>query len=227
LARAAADKDLAALAKLDEKALIELSLATETGLTPEAYRALAATWLARTHHPKLATPYQRLVYQPQLELLAYLRAHGFRTYIVSGGDVEFMRAFAENTYGVPPEQVIGSSQKAAYALTEGRAEVTFRPELGSLDDGPGKPVNIALHIGRRPVIAVGNSDGDLAMLQYVAGRAGPSLAVLVHHDDDTREYAYDRASHIGRLDKALDEARERKWTIVSMKSDWRTVFPRP
>ncbi len=220
--RAAADKDMAALAKLDEKGLMELAFATQSGLTPDAYRAVVRAWLASARHSRFGAPYTQLVYQPQLELLAHLRGAGYRTYIVSGGDTEFMRTFAEATYGVPPEQVIGTSQKAAYA----NADVTFQPQLNSLDDGPGKPVNIALHIGRRPVIAVGNSDGDQAMLQYTAGRSGPSLAVLVHHDDAQREYAYDRASHIGKLDKALDEARQRKWTIVSMKADWATIFPK-
>lgn len=224
--RAAADKDLAALAKLGDEALMELALASASGLTPEAYRDIAGRWLAQSRHPRFDAPYTQLVYAPQLELLTHLRAAGYRTYIVSGGDVEFMRSFAETTYGVPPEQVIGTSQKSTYASQNGRADVTFQPQLNSLDDGPGKPVNIALHIGRRPVIAVGNSDGDQAMLQYAAARTGPSLMVLVHHDDAAREYAYDRASHVGKLDKALDEARARNWTVVSMKSDWATIFPK-
>lgn len=220
--RAAADKDITALARLDEKAMMELALATQAGLTPDAYRALVRTWLASARHTRFGAPYTQLVYEPQLELLAYLRSAGYRTYIVSGGGDEFMRTFAEAAYGVPPEQVIGTSQKAAYA----NAEVTFQPQLGSLDDGPGKPANIALHIGRRPVIAVGNSDGDQAMLQYTAARSGPSLVVLIHHDDAQREYAYDRGSSVGKLDKALDEARQRNWTIVSMKADWASIFPK-
>lgn len=220
--RAAADKDIAALARLDEKAMMELAVATQADLTPDAYRAAVRTWLASARHTRFDAPYTQLVYEPQVELLAYLRSAGYRTYIVSGGGDEFMRTFAEATYGVPPEHVIGTSQKATFA----NAEVTFQPQLNSLDDGPGKPVNIALHIGRRPVIAVGNSDGDQAMLQYTAARKGPSLVVLVHHDDAQREYAYDRASSIGKLDKALDEARQRNWTVVSMKADWATIFPK-
>lgn len=220
--RAAADKDITALARLDEKSMMELAVATQAGLTPDAYRAVVRAWLASARHTRFDVPYTQLIYEPQRELLSYLRSAGYRTYIVSGGGDEFMRTFAEAAYGVPPEQVIGTSQKATFA----DAEVTFQPQLNSLDDGPGKPVNIALQIGRRPVIAVGNSDGDQAMLQYTAARKGPSLVILVHHDDAQREYAYDRASQVGRLDKALDEAGQRNWTVVSMKADWATIFPK-
>ena len=222
---AMADKDMAAIAKLGEKDLIEAAFATEAGLTPAEYQAIAKAWLDQARHPKFATPYTALTYQPQLELLAYLRGAGFKTYIVSGGDVQFMRTFAEKAYGIPPEQVIGASQKTKFELREGKGVLVAQPALGSYDDGPGKPSNIDLHIGRPPLVAVGNSDGDLQMLQYSAASVRPSLQVLVHHDDATREYAYDRTSKIGKLDKALDEAATRGWAVISMKSDWKTVFP--
>ena len=222
---AIADKDMAAIAKLGEKDLLEAAFATQVGLTPGEYQAVAKAWLDQARHPKFHTPYTALTYQPQLELLAYLRGAGFKTYIVSGGDVQFMRVFAEQAYGVPPEQVIGTSQKTRFELRDGKGVLVVQPELGSYDDGPGKPSNIDLHIGRPPLVAVGNSDGDLQMLQYSAASARPNLQVLVRHDDAAREYAYDRTSKIGKLDKALDEAATRGWTVVSMKSDWKTVFP--
>ena len=221
---AVADGDRAAIAKLDDRSLMEVAVAAQAGLTPEAHQALVTAWLREARHPRFAVPYTALTYQPQLELLAYLRGVRFRTYIVSGGEVQFMRAFTQSAYGVPPEQVIGTSLKTRFAVQDGEPALTYLPELESLDDGPGKPSNIALHIGRAPLIAVGNSDGDLQMLPYSEGSARPSLQILVHHDDAVREFAYDRASSIGRLDKALDEAAARGWTVVSMKRDWRTVF---
>jgi hypothetical protein len=156
--------------------------------------------------------------------MALLRRAGFKVYIVSGGDVDFMRSYAEKAYGVPPEQVIGTSLKTRYRMAGGKPEIVYQPEISSIDDGPGKPANIALHIGRTPIVAVGNSDGDQQMLEYSAASRHPSLKILIHHDDAKREYAYDRASRIGRLDKALDEAVARGWTVVSMKRDWRTLF---
>ncbi|MBO9709533.1 MAG: haloacid dehalogenase-like hydrolase [Caulobacter sp.] len=225
---AIADKDHAAIARLDEKDLMEVALATEAGLTTTEYEALARAWLDQARHPRFGVPYTALVYQPQLELLAYLRGAGFKTYIVSGGDVRFMRAFADQAYGVPPEQVIGTSLKTRFELRDGKSVLVHEPALESLDDGPGKPSNIDLHIGRAPLVAVGNSDGDLQMLQYSASSARPSLQILVHHDDAAREYAYDRASKVGKLDKALDEAKARNWIVVSMKADWKVVFsPHP
>jgi phosphoglycolate phosphatase-like HAD superfamily hydrolase len=226
---AIADRDVAAISKLGDKDLLEAAMATAAGLTPGAYQAIVKTWLDQARHPKFKTPYLALTYQPQLELLAYLRGSGFRTYIVSGGDVRFMRVFAQSAYGVPPEQVIGTSQKVRFEAAgsgtkRDEAALVIEPALESLDDGPGKPANIDLHIGRAPLVAVGNSDGDLAMLQYSAASARPSLQVLIHHDDAAREYAYDRQSSIGRLDKALDAAQARGWTVVSMKADWKTVF---
>ena len=222
---AMADKDMAAIGKLSEKDLIEAAFATQVGLTPAEYQAVAKAWLDQAQHPRYQQPYTALTYQPQLELLAYLRGAGFKTYIVSGGDVQFMRTFAEKSYGIPPEQVIGSSQKTRFELRGGKGTLVAQPELGAYDDGPGKPSNIDLHIGRAPLVAVGNSDGDLQMLQYSAASARPNLQVLIHHDDAAREYAYDRTSKIGKLDKALDEAAARSWTVVSMKADWKTVFP--
>ena len=223
--RAMADKDLAAIARLSEEDLMEAAVATQAGLTNEEYQAVVKTWLAQARHPRFQAPYTSLVYQPQLELLAYLRASGFKTYIVSGGDVAFMRSFAQEVYSIPPEQVIGSSQKAGYELRAGRGVIVYQPALNSLDDGPAKPVNIDLHIGRRPVIAVGNSDGDQQMLEYASTSERRGLQILIHHDDAAREYAYDRQSKIGKLDKALDEAGTRGWLVVSMKADWKVIFP--
>ena len=222
---AAAAHDMAALAKLGDAGIMELAVAGEAGMTPREFRSLATAWLATARHPRFRAPYTALVYQPELELLACLRGAGFKTYIVSGGEVQFMRAFAEQVYGVPPEQVIGTSLAASFETHDGEGEVVAQPHLGSLDDGAGKPVNIALQIGREPLVAVGNSDGDLEMLEYSAASIRPSLQVLIHHDDAAREYAYDRQSTVGKLDKALDEAALRGWTVVSMKSDWKTIFP--
>lgn len=224
---AAASGDPARIAALGDKDLLELAAGVQAGLTPEAYAAVVKTWLAGARHGRFKRPYTALAYQPQMELLAYLRRAGFRTYIVSGGEVQFMRTFAQEVYGVPPEQVIGTSFKSGFEMKDGKPVITFAPALDSLDDGPVKPLNILLHIGRIPAIAVGNSDGDLQMLQYSASAPGKSLQVLVHHDDAAREYAYDRQSKIGKLDLALDEAQRRGWVVVSMKSDWKTVFPAP
>jgi hypothetical protein len=160
-----------------------------------------------------------------LEVLAYLRQNGFKNYIVTGGGVDFVRVFADKAYGIPPERVIGSSSKTRFEIRDGKPVLVKLPQINSINDGPGKPVNIHLHIGRRPILAAGNSDGDLQMLQYTDSGTRPRLMMLVHHDDDKREYAYDRKSPVGRLDRALDEAVKRKWTVVSMKKEWRTIFP--
>ncbi len=221
---AIADHDQAAMANLSEKELMEAVFAVQVGLTTQQYQAVAKAWFEQARHPRFHTPYTALTYQPQLELLAYLRAAGFKTYIVSGGEVQFMRVFAEQAYGVPPEQVIGSNLTSRFEIRDGKGVLVAQPTLGGVDDGPGKPANIDLRIGRAPLVAVGNSDGDLQMLQYSASSVRPNLQILVHHDDAAREYAYDRQSRIGTLDKALDEALARGWTVVSMKSDWKTVF---
>ncbi|MCL4766863.1 MAG: haloacid dehalogenase-like hydrolase [Hyphomicrobiaceae bacterium] len=222
--KAAADDDLQALSALGEHGIAELVALTHSGMTPEAFIAEARRWLASARHPRLDRLFTDLTYQPQLELLGFLRANGFKTFIVSGGGIDFVRAFSESAYGIPPEQVIGSSSKTRFELEGGAARLIKLAEIGAIDDREGKPVNINLHIGRRPVLAVGNSDGDLAMLQYTASGQGPRLMVLIHHDDAEREYAYDRNSRVGRLDAALDEAEERGWTVVSIKRDWRVVF---
>lgn len=198
--------------------------ATHSGLTTDQFRQAARDWLARAKHPRFKRLYTELAYKPMLELLAYLRAQGFKTFIVSGGEVLFMRAFTEQVYGVVPEQVIGTSLLGRFEMRGKQPVIAIQPKLGSYDDKGGKPVNIDLHIGRRPILACGNSDGDLQMLQYTDYGKRPRLMMLIHHDDAKREYAYDRKSKIGRLDKALDEAKQRGWTVVSMKNDFARVF---
>ena len=223
--QAVAEGGLKGMSEVGEHGLAELVAATHSGMTTEDFEQIAKEWIAAAKHPRFNRLYTQLVYQPQIELLDYLRANGFKTFIVSGGGVDFMRAFAEKSYGIPPEQVIGSSGKTRFDLRNGNAFLVKLPELNSIDDKAGKPININLQIGRRPLLAFGNSDGDLQMLQYAAGSPGPRLMLLVHHDDAVREYAYDRDSKVGKLDKALDEATTRNWTVVSMKNDWRTIFP--
>jgi phosphoserine phosphatase len=181
--------------------------------------------MKNARHPKYDRPYNQCVYQPMLELLAYLRSTGFKVFIVSGGGVEFMRAFAEPTYGIPPEQVVGSSGVVKFETKDGKPVLVKQPKVEFIDDGPGKPVAINRAIGRRPIMAFGNSDGDLQMLQYTTAGDGPRFALIVHHTDDVREVAYDRTSHIGKLDKALDQAKDQGWTVADMKRDWSTVFP--
>jgi phosphoserine phosphatase len=225
LFKAIADNDMAALAALGEKGIAELVGATHAGMTTDDFQPIVQAWFAKATHPRFKRRYSDLVYRPQLELLAYLRRRGFKTWIVSGGGVDFMRAFAAKAYGVPPEQTIGSSGKTKFEMRGGKAVLLKTAALGSIDDHAGKPENIELQIGRRPLIAVGNSDGDLEMLQYSASSTRPSLQLLVHHDDAAREYAYDRKSKIGTLDKAWDEARARGWTVISMKDDWSAIFP--
>jgi len=208
-----------------EAGLVKMGMATHAGMTTDEFDKIVTDWLATARHPKSKRPYTEMVYQPMLELLAYLRANGFKTYIVSGGGIEFMRTFSEKVYGVPPEQVIGSSIKTKFELRDGKPVITRLPEIDFIDDGPGKPVGIQKFIGRRPLAAFGNSDGDLQMLQWTAAGAGPRFVLIVHHTDAEREWAYDRKSPIGKLDKALGEAKERGWTVVSMKDDWKTIYP--
>src|SRR5262245_50990760 len=210
-----------------QQALQALVGATHGGTTTDEFDRVVRDWVATSKHPKLQRRYVECVYQPMLEVLALLRSTGFRTWIVSGGGSDFMRPWTEAVYGIPPEQVIGSSVKTKFELRDGKPVLVKLPEVGSVDDGPGKPVNIELHIGRRPILAFGNSDGDLQMLQWTAAGTGPHLCALVHHTDAEREWAYDRESHIGKLDKALDQAKQDGWTVVDMKSEWRTVFPAP
>ncbi|WP_414644984.1 HAD family hydrolase [Bosea sp. (in: a-proteobacteria)] len=219
-------RDLKALAADGNKGLLQVVALTHSGMTTEAFEASVANWLSSARHPTKQRRYDELVYQPQLELLAYLRANGFKTFIVSGGGVEFMRVFAEKAYGIPPEQVVGSSGAVKFRIgANGKPELVKDRKVEFIDDGPGKPVGINRFIGRRPILAFGNSDGDLQMLQYTAGGNGARLALIVHHTDAEREWAYDRKSQIGKLDKALDEAAAKGWTVVDMKKDWKTVFP--
>ena len=218
------DRD--ALAALGEKGLLEVVAATHTGLTTEEFRQTVLDWLATARHPRFKRPYTDLVFQPMLELLALLRANQFKTYIVSGGGIEFMRPWTERVYGIPPEQVVGSSGVTRYELRANDRPVLLKePKVLFIDDGPGKPEGINQYIGRRPVFAFGNSDGDQQMLEWTAAGAGARFMGLVHHTDAVREYAYDRQSAVGRLDKAWNEAVRRKWTVVDMKNDWKVIYP--
>ncbi|MBL0921268.1 MAG: haloacid dehalogenase-like hydrolase [Phycisphaerales bacterium] len=206
-------------------AIEKILAATHAGMTTDEFDALVRAWARTARHPSTGRLYTEMVYQPMLELLDYLESRGFNTYIVSGGGVGFMRAWASEAYGVPPERIIGSSGRTAFEVRGGRPVLVKQPEIWSIDDGPGKPANIDLHIGRRPVIAVGNSDGDFEMLEWTTSAPGPRLGVLIHHTDAQREWAYDRDSHIGALKRGLDEADARGWIIIDMSADWATVHP--
>src|SRR5476649_871499 len=223
--KAVLEGDMKTLAQSGEKGMIELGMVTHAGMTTDAFSKIVTEWLATAQHPKFKRPYAELVYQPMVELLVYLRANGFKTYIVSGGGIEFMRPWAEKVYGVPPEQIVGSSIKTQFVMRDGVPTLFRLPQVDFVDDGPGKPVGINAHIGRRPIFAFGNSDGDLEMLQWTTMTgAGLRFAGIVHHTDAEREFAYDKNSSIGRLDKALITAIERKWTVVDMKNDWKRIF---
>jgi phosphoglycolate phosphatase-like HAD superfamily hydrolase len=219
------DDDRDALAQLSLHDVVQVVLATHSGMTTDEFADHVANWLDTARHPRFDRPFNDLTYQPMLELLAYLRANGFKTYIVSGGGMDFIRVFSEETYGIPPEQVIGSMGRTAFEVWDEGPVLVKRPEIDFVDDGAGKPVGIHRFVGRRPIAAFGNSDGDLQMLQYTAAGKGPTLKVLLHHDDAEREWAYDRESPIGHLDTALDEARQSDWTVISMQRDWSRVFP--
>lgn len=223
--RAVLEDDHAALAAGGEHAIVELVMASHAGTTTDEFAGIVREWLATARHPRFERPYTELVFQPMLELLDYLRANGFRTWIVSGGGVEFLRVFAEEVYGIPPEQVVGSSIATELQVRDGRPVLVRLPRIAFVDDGAGKPVGIHAAIGRRPLAAFGNSDGDLQMLQWTAAGDGPRFAALVRHTDGEREWAYDRKSSVGRLDAALDEAGRRGWTVIDMKRDWRVVYP--
>ena len=220
--------DMPGVAASGQKGMLQIMAATHAGMATEAFSKTVAHWLSTARHPTKNRPYTELVYQPQLELLTHLRANGFKTFIVSGGGVEFMRVFAEKAYGIPPEQVVGSSGVVRYEVKDGKPTLIKEPKVEFIDDGPGKPVGINRFIGRRPILAFGNSDGDQQMLEYTGAGDGPRLMLLVHHTDSEREWAYDRSSHVGKLDKALDEAQKKGWTVVDMKRDWKTIFrPEP
>lgn len=216
--------DMKAVAASGEKGLVELIMATHTGMTVEQFQKIVTDWLTTATHPKYHKPYTECIYQPMVELLAYLRANGFKTYIVSGGGIEFMRPWVEKAYGIPREQVVGSSSKTQFEMVDGKPDLRRLPQMNFIDDGPGKPVGINQYIGRRPIAAFGNSDGDQQMLEWTAAGAGARFMLIVHHTDAEREYAYDRKSSFGKLDKALDEANAKGWTVVSMKDDWKKIF---
>lgn len=207
-----------------ENAVAEMVAVTHAGMTVDEFEAQVNDWLATARHPRFGRPYTDLVYQPMIELLAYLRENGFKTFIVSGGGVEFMRPWTQKVYGIPPEQVIGSQGKLALETRGGVPVLVKLPQVELVDDRAGKPIGIQKHIGRRPLAAFGNSDGDLEMLQWTAAAPGPRFVLIVRHTDGEREWAYDRTSSIGRLDKAWDEASARGWTIVDMRRDWKRVY---
>ncbi|WP_018860116.1 HAD family hydrolase [Rhizobium sp. 42MFCr.1] len=223
--KAVLDGDMKTLAASGEKGLLELIMVTHAGMTTSDFEKVVTDWLSTARDPKFKRPYTELVYQPMVELLSYLRANGFKTFIVSGGGVEFMRPWTEKVYGVPPEEVIGSSIKTQFKMQDDTPTLYRLPEVNFIDDKAGKPVGINQEIGRRPIAAFGNSDGDLEMLQWTTMAGAPArLGVLIHHTDEEREYAYDRKSEFGRLDKALDAAAITGWTVVDMKADWKKIF---
>jgi phosphoserine phosphatase len=216
--------DLRGLAASGEAGLMKLMAATHAGMTSEEFSAIVADWIGKARHPTTGKLYTDMTYRPMRELLDYLRANGFKTFIVSGGGIEFMRPWAERVYSIPPEQVVGSSIKTQFEMKEGKPVIQRLPEINFVDDKAGKPVGILQHIGRRPIAAFGNSDGDLPMLQWTCLAPGPRFCLFVHHTDAEREWAYDRESHVGRLDAGLDEAAARGWTVVDMKQDWARIF---
>ncbi len=223
--KAVLEGDQKALLAAGKDGLIELVVATNTGLTTEEFEKVVTEWLATARQPRFKRPYTECVYQPMLELMAYLRSQGFKTFIVSGGSCDFMRPFTERVYGVPREQVVGTTFKTKFELKGDKSSIFIEPAVDAVDDGPGKPVCIGKFIGKRPVMAFGNSDGDLEMLEYATTGTRPGFGLFVHHTDAEREYAYDRKSAVGRLDRGLEEAPKRGWTVASMKEDWKTIFP--
>jgi len=223
--KAVLEGDMETVGASGAKGVMEIVLATHSGMTAAEFEKTVTDWLATHKHPKFNRLYTECIYQPQLELLAYLRANGFKTFIVSGGGVAFMRPFTEKAYGIPPEQVVGSSVVTEFQIKEGKPELIRQPKMGFNNDKAGKPVGIYQHIGRRPILAFGNSDSDMQMIEYTMAGEGRRMGLFVHHTDAEREYAYDRKSHIGTLDKALDEAKKNGWIIVDMKKEWKKVFP--
>ena len=223
--KAILEDDREALGKMGHAELGQLLAATHAGITAEEFSAIAREWLDTARHPRFDKPFDEVIYQPMLEVLRFLRANGFKTFITSGGGIEFMRPWVEEVYGIPPEQVVGSSIKVKYELLDGRPVLMRQPEIDFIDDEAGKPVGIHKFIGRRPILAVGNSDGDFEMLEWTTSGEGARLGLLIHHTDAEREWAYDRDSHVGRLARGLDEAVERGWIVVDMKNDWRAVYP--
>lgn len=223
--KAVLEDDQEALLKSGKEGLAQLVMASHAGMTAEEFGQTVRDWNASARHPRFDRPYTELVFQPMLELLQYLRANDFKTFIVSGGGIDFLRVFSEEVYGIPPEQVVGSSIKSKYEVRDGEPVIVKIPELDFIDDKEGKPVGIYQHIGRRPIFAAGNSDGDFQMLEWTTAGPGPRFGLLVHHTDAEREWAYDRESHVGRLDRGLDEAPRRGWHRINMKRDWATIYP--
>jgi phosphoserine phosphatase len=223
--KAVLENDMETVMKSGVNGLLTLTLATHSGVTTDEFSKIVKDWINTAKHPKTGKLYKEMVYQPMLEVLDYLRANGFKTYIVSGGGIDFMRPFTEEVYGIPPEQVVGSSGKYELRFNNNNPEIVKLPEIDFIDDKEGKPIGIQKFIGKKPVAAFGNSDGDLQMLQWTASGDGLRLLVFIHHTDAEREWAYDRESHIGHLDKGLDEANEKGWTVVDMKNDWNRIYP--
>jgi phosphoserine phosphatase len=217
--------DAMALAATGEHGVTKLIAVTHAFMTADTFEQIVTDWMSTARHPRFDRPYDTLIFQPMVELMDYLRDNGFQTWIVSGGGVDFMRPWAAEAYGIPPYQIVGSQIGVEYQIIEGKPELMRIPEVIFVDDGPGKPVGIHRHIGKRPVLAFGNSDGDYEMLEYVSSSDGPSLAMIVHHTDGVREYAYDRDSHIGRLDKAMTDAPAKGWHLIDMARDWSTIYP--
>ena len=224
LFKAVLEDDRDALAAAGKAGLLKLLMAAHAGITTEEFSEIARRWQDAARHPSLDRSYTELVYQPMLDLLEYLRDNGFKTYIVSGGGVDFLRVFAEEVYGIPPEQVIGSSIEIEYEVRDGLPLLARLPEVDFIDDKEGKPVAIHRHIGRRPIFAAGNSDGDYEMLKWTTSGDGPRFGLFVHHDDDSREWAYDRDSIVGKLDRGLDDANAHGWRLISMKNDWKLIY---
>ena len=223
--QAVLENDMKTLMSYGEHGLIQIVMATHAGNTVSEFEQIVKDWLATAKHPRFDRPFTDLVYQPMLELIDYLKTNNFKTFIVSGGGIEFMRPWVEGVYGIPKDQVIGSSIKTAYDYNDGNPVIRRLPELNFIDDKEGKPEGINQYIGRKPVFASGNSDGDLQMMRWADSNTLPSFQIYVHHTDSIREWAYDRKSSVGRLDKGLDEANEKGWTIIDMKNDWKVVYP--
>jgi phosphoserine phosphatase len=223
--KAVLENDMQALMAQGEAGLVPVLMAAHAGMTTDEFSRSVADWLATARHPRFDQPYDQLIYQPMLELLEYLREHGFQTWIVSGGGIDFVRVFSEQAYGIPPQQVVGSSVVKRFEMREGGPVIVREPTISFIDDKEGKPVAIDHHIGKRPIAAFGNSDGDLQMLQWTAAGKGPSLQVFIRHTDAEREWAYDRDSHIGRLDAGIDEAFAYDWLVVDMQQDWSVIYP--
>ncbi|WP_439473599.1 HAD family hydrolase [Algoriphagus formosus] len=217
--------DLKAALDGGTQAILELVMVSHSDMTAEEFAQSVRSWLQESRHPQTGKPYNQMIYQPMVELLELLRANGYKTFIVSGGGIDFLRVWAEEAYGIPPYQVVGSSLKAKYEEQNGKMEIIKIPELNFIDDKEGKPVGIHQHLGMKPIIAGGNSDGDYQMIEYTTQGSGPSLGIYIHHTDSIREYAYDRESHIGRLDKGLDDAARLGWLVVDMAKDWKTIYP--